>query len=69
MPYLELALNFPQWNVGEIAVRNAIEGRGFSRYIARKKPSISEKNRKVRKSRAEAHRNMSVQNLVTRSLE
>ena len=61
MPYLELALNFPQWNVGEIAVRNALEGRGYSRCIARRKPPISEQNRRVRKSWAEAHRNMSVQ--------
>lgn len=38
MSYLEVATNFPDWNVGEMAVKNALEKRGYSRCLVRTKP-------------------------------
>ncbi|KAI6248813.1 hypothetical protein HI914_02569 [Erysiphe necator] len=38
MSYLELATNFPQWSVGEDAIRNALRRRGYERQIAQNKP-------------------------------
>ena len=55
MSYLELSSKFPDWNVGELAIKNALERRGYSRCIARQKPPISERNRAIRRSWAEAH--------------
>lgn len=60
MPYLEVALNFPQWGVGEKAVKNGLESRGFTRCLARNKPPISDRNRLIRKNWAEAHLNWNV---------
>ncbi|KAI6248672.1 hypothetical protein HI914_02268 [Erysiphe necator] len=33
MSYLELAMNFPQWNVGQDAIRNALKRRGYCRRV------------------------------------
>lgn len=60
MPYLEVAHNFPQWGVGEKAVKNALESRGYTRCLARNKPPISEQNRFIRKNWAAAHLNWDV---------
>ena len=60
MPYLEVALNFPQWGVGEKAVKNGLESRGFTRCLARNKPPISDRNRLIRKNWAEAQLNWNV---------
>ena len=42
MSYLELAMNFPQWNVRVDAVRNVLKRRGYSRRIARNKPRFQQ---------------------------
>ncbi|KAI0996294.1 hypothetical protein K3495_g11886 [Podosphaera aphanis] len=56
MTYPEVACNFPDWNIGERTVRNALQQRGSARRLPRKKPPLSEKNKRIRKSWAEAHR-------------
>lgn len=48
MNSLELAMNFPQWNVGVDAVWNALKRRGYSRRIARNKPPLSAEHRRLR---------------------
>lgn len=50
---MELAINFPQQNFGEDATRNALKRRAYSRRIARKKPSLSDKHRRLRLEWAE----------------
>ena len=57
MTYLEVASNFPEWNIGERTVRNALKQRGYARRLPRRGPPLSVKDRRVRKSWAEAHRN------------
>ena len=60
MSYLELAMNFPQWNVGVDAVRNALKRRGYSRRIARNKPPLSAEHRRLRLEWAERHQSFSL---------
>ena len=60
MSYLEVTAYFSHWDIGEIAVKNALESRGYSRCLARDKPPISETNRIIRKSWAEAHLNWTI---------
>ena len=55
MSYVEISANFSDWNVGEIAIKNALEKRGYSRCLPRQKPPISGSNRAIRKSWAENH--------------
>ena len=55
MSYLEISADFSDWNVSEIAIKNELETRGYSRCLARQKPPISESNRAIRKSWAENH--------------
>ena len=57
MTYLEVGSNFPEWNIGERTVRNALKQRGYARRLSRRKSPLSDKNRRIRKSWAEAHRN------------
>ncbi len=45
------------WDVSEDAIRLALKKEGFSRRIARRKPSISEKNRLLRLAWAHEHLN------------
>lgn len=61
MPYLEQTLTFPSLEFWRNSSWNALESRGHSRCIARRKPPISEKTRSILKSWAEVHRNSSVQ--------
>ena len=42
MSYLELSMNFPEWNMGQDAIGNALRRRGYSRHIARQKPLLSD---------------------------
>ncbi|KAI1002170.1 hypothetical protein K3495_g6033 [Podosphaera aphanis] len=56
MTYLEVACNFPEWNIGERTVRNALQQRGYVRRLPRKKPPLSERDKRIRKSWAEAYR-------------
>ncbi|KAI1005734.1 hypothetical protein K3495_g2486 [Podosphaera aphanis] len=55
MTYLEVACNFPDWNIGERTVRNALQQRGYAHRLPRNKPPLSERNKRIRKSWAEAH--------------
>jgi len=58
--YLRLAKEvFPEWNVGEYAIRFALRKRGFKRYIALAKPPLSEANQRKRLAWAEEHVNWS----------
>ncbi len=45
------------WDVSENAIRYALKNQGFHRYIARRKPPISEKNRQLRLRWAQEHLN------------
>lgn len=55
MSYLELALHFESWNVGQDAIRNALKRRGFSRYVARRKPPLTDEHTRLRLEWAERH--------------
>ena len=44
MSYLELSINFPEWDVGQAAIGNALRRRVYSRHIARQKPLLSDEN-------------------------
>lgn len=48
--YLELTSNILGWNVDEIIIRNAIIKSEFKRCLSRKKPPLSEENRRFRKA-------------------
>ncbi|KAI0994851.1 hypothetical protein K3495_g13332 [Podosphaera aphanis] len=48
MSYLELAMNFHTWNVGEDAIRNALKRRGVSRHTARSKALPPNEHTKLR---------------------
>ncbi|KAI1007939.1 hypothetical protein K3495_g279 [Podosphaera aphanis] len=61
MTYVEVACNFPDWNIGEQTVRNALQQRGYARRLPRKKPPLSERNKRIRKSWAEAHRHWTLE--------
>lgn len=41
MSYLELSMNFPVWVVGESAIWNALERRGYEQWLARSKPLLT----------------------------
>ncbi|KAI0996226.1 hypothetical protein K3495_g11953 [Podosphaera aphanis] len=56
MTYLEVACNFPDSNIGERTVRNELQQRGYARHLPRKKLPLSERNKRIWKSWAEAHR-------------
>ena len=60
MSYLELAMKFPQWNVGEEAVKNSLQQRGYGRYVARNKPPLSPENKRLRLEWAYRHINFSI---------
>ncbi|KAI1002155.1 hypothetical protein K3495_g6050 [Podosphaera aphanis] len=47
MSYLELSMHFDTWNVGQDAIRNALMRRGYSRFIPRCKPLLTDKHKKV----------------------
>ena len=55
MTFLELAMNFPEWNVGEDTIRNALKRRGYSRRMARNKPLLSAQHRRLRLEWAERY--------------
>jgi transposase len=60
MSYSRLAKEvFPQWEVGEYAIRSALRRRGFKRYIALAKPPLSEANKIKRYTWTEEHVNWS----------
>ena len=60
MSYLEIAMNFSQWNVGVDAVRNALNRRGYNRRIAKNKPPLSAEHRRLRLEWAERHQSFSL---------
>ena len=62
MSYLELSKNFPEWNVGEPAIGNALHRRRYSRHIARQKPLLSDENMALRLESAISHRNWTIDN-------
>ncbi|KAI0996180.1 hypothetical protein K3495_g11999 [Podosphaera aphanis] len=55
MSFLELALHFRQWGVGEFAIRNALRKRGYERRLPRRCPPLTENHRSVRLFWAEQH--------------
>lgn len=55
--YLALSQEFVHWNVGEYVIRAALRKNGFQRYVARRKPPISEVNRLKRIAFATEHVN------------
>lgn len=61
MSFLEVSTYFSHWEVGERAVRSALQNRGYSRRLPRRKPALSEETRILRKSWAEAHRHWSTE--------
>lgn len=54
--YLALSQAFSQWKVGEYVIRTCLRKLGFKRYVARRKPPISEANRCNRLAWAIEHR-------------
>ena len=60
MTYLELAVNFPRWNVDEDAIRNALKRKGYSRFIARIEPPLSVEHRRLRLQWAERNQALSL---------
>lgn len=49
MTYLELVtVQFSHWNVGEKAIRNTLERRGYKRCVSQSKPPLSEENKRRR---------------------
>lgn len=60
MSYLALAEGpFKDWHVGQYVIRNALRKEGFTRYVARAKPPLSEANIHNRLAWALEHRNWS----------
>lgn len=55
MSFLELSLNFPQWDVGEFTVRFALKKRGYERCLPRGSPPLSETTKICRRAWAEEH--------------
>ncbi len=55
-PYWKISVIL-HWNVSEFAIRHALKNQGFRRYIACRKPLISEKNRQLRLQWAEEYLN------------
>lgn len=56
MSYLEIAFNFSEWNVGECAVKNALEKRGYKRNLNRQKPVASREEKNTPSTWSELHR-------------
>ena len=57
MSYKELAKEFEFWDVGHIAIKNALDREGFPLRWVMRKPLISEKNRKLCVAFAKKHKN------------
>ncbi len=57
LSYERLAIHFKELEVGPQAIKNALERRGYRRYVARQKPPLSEKNKRDRLSFAQEHLN------------
>jgi ketohexokinase/beta-glucosidase len=57
MSYLELSVQFSEFQVGPEAIRSALRRRGYKRYIARQKPPLSEANKRERLYWAQEHVN------------
>ena len=55
MSYLELVLHFESWNCGQDSIRNALKRRGFSRYVARRKPPLTDEHTRLRLEWVERH--------------
>ncbi|KAI1001792.1 hypothetical protein K3495_g6410 [Podosphaera aphanis] len=55
MSFLELALHFRLWGVGEFVIRNALRKRGYERRLPRRCPPLTENHRSVRLFWAEQH--------------
>ncbi|KAJ9292418.1 hypothetical protein DTO271G3_8799 [Paecilomyces variotii] len=60
MPYKKLIRHF-NLDISEAVLARALKKRGYSRYIARRKPPISEKNRQLRLAWAREHLNWSIE--------
>ncbi|KAI1002058.1 hypothetical protein K3495_g6148 [Podosphaera aphanis] len=48
MSYLELGVYFESWNIGRDAIRDTLKRRGFPRYIARRKPLLTNEQMRLR---------------------
>lgn len=58
LSYEQLAIRpFKELGVGLTAIKNALERRGYQRYVARSKPPLSEKNKHDRFRFAQEHLN------------
>ena len=55
MLYLELAVHFESWNFRQGVIRNALKRWGFSRYAARRKPSLTDEHIRLRIEWVERH--------------
>jgi transposase len=56
MSYLALSQGpFSHWGVGEYAIRSSLRRRGYKRCVAYAKPPLTEANRQIRYSWAQAH--------------
>ena len=55
MSHLELAAKFSHWNCGQIAIKSALERRGFKRCIAQAKPTLTPAHMRKRLEWAEEH--------------
>lgn len=53
MPYFEVATYFSALGAGEFAIINALEKRGYNRYLTRSKTPLSERKMMTRKSWAD----------------
>lgn len=42
MTYLEVASNFPEWNIGQRTIRNALKQKGYARHLPQKRMPLSE---------------------------
>ena len=57
MPYWRPAIELKFSGIGEYAIRSALRRAGYKRYVALRKPPISEKNRQLRLEFALEHLN------------
>ena len=61
MSYLELAMNFPEWNFGQDAIRNALKRRGYSRHISWSKLPLTDAQKILRLEWAHQHLHYNLQ--------